>query len=85
MRRFKYFLFGYKVEHLEYKWVNTILSYIGYATYKSYFCCDHQKKHKTVLKELIDELRTSVKYFECKQIKCSLLTKFLKGILELRD
>jgi len=30
-------------------------------------------------------LRTSVKYFECKQIKFSLLTKFLKGILELRD
>ena len=43
------------------------------------------KKHQTVIKVLIDELRTFVKYFECKQIKCSLLTKFLKGILELRD
>ena len=85
MRRFKYFLFGYRVEHIEYKWFNTILSYIGYATYKYYVCCDHQKNHQTVLKVLIDELRTSIKYFECKQIKCSLLTKFLKGILELRD
>jgi len=44
-----------------------------------------RKNHQTVLKVLIDELRTSVKYFESKQIKCSLLTKFLKGILELRD
>jgi len=82
---FKYFLFGYRVEHLDYTWVNTILNYIRYAAYKSYVCCVTSKHHQTVLKILIDELTTNVKYFECKQIKCSLLTKFLKGILELRD
>ena len=44
VRSLHYLDIGYKSELLEYNWINVLFSYIGFAIYKSYFCCERRKK-----------------------------------------
>ena len=68
----KTYLHGnYPTELLEYNWINVLFSYIGFAIYKSYFCCERRKKQFNILNILIEVLET---YCHTKNFKCNVLT-----------
>ena len=80
VRRLQYLVIGYKSELLEYNWINVLLSYIGFAIYKSYFCCERRKKQFNILNILIEELKFLETYCHTKNFKNNMLTNFLSKL-----
>jgi len=63
-------------KRLEYNWINVLFSYIGFAIYKSYFCCERGKKQFNILNILIEEFKVLETYYHTKNFKCNMLTIF---------
>ena len=71
VRSLQYLVIGYKSELLEYNWINVLFSYIGFAIYTSYFCCERRKKQFNILNVLIEEVFET--YCLTKNFKCIML------------
>ena len=80
VRSLQYLVIGYKSELLEYNLINFLFSYIGFAIYESYFCCERRKKQFNILNILIEELKVLETYCHTKNFKCNMMTIFMNKL-----